>query len=164
MYLSRPERQDWASFLMNNCMTVQILRSVELLIGTGTLVTQAMEKAELLNALDWQSQAMETRRNSEARKSYPWWKRIKLEITQANWTYVSLWLVMEQTRKCWRSWLMRVRLLLILFEWSLVARKRCLEAGRKQMCLLYSEKTGRITQKTTGQSALPWSLKRWWNK
>lgn len=50
-------------------MTVQILRSVELLSGTGTLVTQAMENAELLNALGWQSQATETRGNSEARKT-----------------------------------------------------------------------------------------------
>lgn len=74
---------------MNNCVTVWILRSVELLNGTGTLVTQAMENAESLNALGWQSQATETRGNSEARKTYPWWKRIKLENTQANWTYVS---------------------------------------------------------------------------
>lgn len=84
---------------MNNCMTLQILRSLELFSGTGTLVTQA-ENAELLSALGWQSPATGTRGNSEARKTYPWWKRIKLENTQANWAYQSPWLMMGLTWKC----------------------------------------------------------------
>lgn len=71
---------------------------MELLSETGTVVTQAMENTELLNALGWQSQATETRKNSEAKKTYPWWKRIKLENTQANRTYVSPQLMMGLTQ------------------------------------------------------------------
>jgi len=70
-----------------------------LLNGAKTLVAQDMGKAEILNAFlasvfgsktSLQKSQVLERGRSGIRKTYPWWKRIRLENTQANLTYRSL--------------------------------------------------------------------------
>lgn len=90
------------------------------------------------NYEQWSLHSFSPPRRSAAKKTYPWWKRFRVENTRANWTEVSPLALMGCTHKYWGSWQVSLwsHCLLSLIDYGTCERKAdvnlIFKKGRKE--------------------------------